>query len=278
MNQQLATLVSILAIASGLPASVMAEDGGLNPTLNERFSFRLGAGFLDGDTKLSSTGNRIPIGADVDFDDLGIDGSTTSPYVAFRWRFADRWRLNLEYFGADQDGAGFAKTDIVFEDVRIPAGVLAQVDFSADIYAASVGWSFLRDERTELGVGLGLHVADLSAAIRGAGFIGDVAVPIAAETADVTAPLPNLRLHGAYAFTPTLALEAGFGWFSLSYDKYDGKLFVGTAALEWRPHENFGVGAGYTWLDVDLDVEEDQFTDNYNFDLKGPVLFAVAGF
>jgi hypothetical protein len=90
--------------------------------------------------------------------------------------------------------------------------------------------------------------------------------------------LPNLRLHGAYAFTPTLAFEAGLGWFSLSYDKYDGKFFVGTAALEWRPHENFGLGAGYTWLDVDLDVEEDRFTDNYDFALGGPLVFAIAGF
>jgi hypothetical protein len=278
MNRQVAIMLSGLAVAAAIPTSSQAQGGGLNPTLNERFSFRLGAAFLDGDTSFSSTSNQTGLAGEVDLGDLGIDGKTTTPYFGFRWRFAERWRLNLEYFGSDQDGAGVAQTDLVFQDIRIPAGVLAEAEFSTDIYAASVGWSFLRDERMELGVGLGLHVADLSARIRGAGFIGDIAVPVAAERADVTAPLPNLRLHGAYAFTPTLAFEAGLGWFSLSYDKYDGKFFVGTAAIEWRPHENFGLGAGYTWLDVDLDVDEARFTDNYDFDLNGPVVFAVAGF
>jgi hypothetical protein len=277
MKRYVAAIMAVLGLGVTASGAALAQ-GGPNATLNERFSFRLGAAFLDGDTKVRASSDRLGEGTEIDLGDLGVDGDTTSPYFAFRWRFADRWRLNLEYFGADQDGAGVAQRDLVFGDIRIPAGVRAEAEFEVDVYAAAVGWSFLRDERSELGVGLGVHVADLSAQLRGAGFVGNVEVPFASDSEDVTAPLPNLRLYGAYAFTPTVALTAGLGWFSLSYDKYDGDFFAGTAALEWRPHENFGVGAGWTWLDVDLDVDEDRGTDTYDFNLDGPVVFAVAGF
>ncbi len=111
-------------------------------------------------------------------------------------------RLNLEYLGAKKDGSKLAQTDILFGDIRVPAGVLAAADFRTEVYFASVGWSFWRDERRELGIGLGLHVADLAAKIRGAGFVNGIQVPVASKKANTTAPLPNLRLHGAYAFTP----------------------------------------------------------------------------
>ena len=64
---------------------------------------------------------------------------------------------------------------------------------------------------------------------------------------------PGLTLD--VVFTPELAIEGGLGYFSLSYDKYDGRLFTATAALEYRITDNIGVGAGYGLIDVDLSVD-----------------------
>jgi hypothetical protein len=275
MNISVAVATGILSL--GL-VTLSAQAVGGNPTLSEDYSLRLGAAFLGGETKVSSQLHGGNTADEIDFDQLGIDGDETSIYAGGRWRFAERWRLDLEYFGTSHEGSGIATTDLDFGDVTIPAGLAAQARFDLDVYAVSVGWSFIKDANKELGVGLGIHIADMSAEVAGAGFIGGTAVPFASESTSATAPLPNLRLYGGYAFNSDWAVEAGLGYFSLSYDKYDGQLLTATAAVEWRPYENFGIGAGYTYFDVDLEVDESNRTDNYNFRLNGPMLYLVTGF
>jgi len=272
-------LALALPIFISFPSAAAGGSGGLNPTLNQTWTFRLGAGFLNGDTKVRSDlkGDSEFEGI-IDLDDLGIDGDTTTPYFNAHWRFAQSWRLDLEYFGSDQDGSAVTSTEIDFGDIRIPVGVVAESKFNMDIYNVGVGWSFVKDERKELGIGLGLHVADLKTTIAGSGFVNDISVPIAKDTTSVTAPLPNVRLYGGYAFTPQLALEANFAYFDLSYDKYDGRLTAGTVALEWRPNKTFGAGVGYTFIDVNLEVDSSNSLDVYNFELDGPVVYVTAGF
>ena len=270
---------SLRCLLSALPFCVAtAAAGSLNPTLNEDFTLRLGAGLMSNDARVRSDLKGGDVSAEVNLNDLGIDDNSSTPYAGLRWRFADRWKLDLEYFGTHQDGSGVTTGNIEFGDVRIPFGVQASTSLDVDLYSVSVGWSFIRSERTEVGVGLGLHVADLKTQIRGAGTVGGIPTPVATGTADTTAPLPNIRLYGGYAFTPTLAAEAGLGYFSLNYGDYDGHWFSGTAVLEWRPAEHFGVGAGYAWFDVNVDVDNTNTRDTYDFTLQGPVLFVSAGF
>jgi hypothetical protein len=235
---------------------------------------------LDGDTSVSSQmkGTDTPIGTEIELRDLGVDGDTTSPWVGIRWRFAERWRLDFNYFRSRQDGSGIAEAEINFGDVTIPAGIAAKASFDADSYALGVGWSFPRNEKAELDIGLGLHVANLSVAIAGTGFVGDIEAPVLRNAATTTAPLPDARLYGGYALAPTLALEGGIGWFSLNYGDFDGDLRTATAVLEWRPTQRYGVGVGYTYLDFDLTVDESRTRDSYDFRLDGPILYLSAGF
>jgi hypothetical protein len=267
-----------LASASLGLFSAMTMASGVNPTLNESFTFRLGAVFLDGEVTANSQLKGEPAHGEINFDDVGLNGTETSPYVGARWRFANSWKLDLEYFGFKPNGSGTAETDLEFGDILIPVGVTARSDFDLNLYSVSVGWSFLRSEQAELGIGLGLHVADTKIELAGAGYVGGVAVPVAKDSADVTAPLPNVRLFGGYAFTPTLAIEGSVGYFSLSYDKYDGQLVSASAVLEWRPMQNFGLGAGYTYFDIDLDVDGDRADTSYDFQINGPMVYITAGF
>ncbi len=258
--------------------SAANAESGLNPALNETFSFRLGGAYLSGSASVGADLKGGTSSPDISLDDLGVDADKWSPYFNARWRFADSFSAKFEYFGWQEDGSGIATADIEFEDITIPAGLRAHGDFDVDVYAVSLGWAFLKDPRYEMGVGLGLHIADLNTSIEGAGFIGNVPTQSARGSTSVTAPLPNISLYGSYALTPKIALEATVGYFSLSYDKYDGELLVAAAALEYRFNERFGVGAGYSLFDIDLTVDNDRTTDRYNFDLHGPVIYLSAGF
>lgn len=261
----------------GMVCTAQAGSGD-NPVLNETFSFRLGGAYLNGATDVGLDLNGGPIVPDVSLEDIGIDGDEISPYFNARWRFSDSFSAKFEYFGWQDDGFGSVSKDLIFGDITIPAGVAAYGEMEVDIYAVSIGWSFLKGADYEVGVGAGLHVADLSASIEGEGFIGGVSTSSVRETTDVTAPLPNLSLYGAYALSSHWSLEASVGYFSLSYSDYDGELFVAGAAVEYRFNDNFGVGAGYSYMSVDLTVDGDRATEHYDFDLHGPSVYLSAGF
>lgn len=272
--------VSLSTVMLACFTSPVLAESGVNPTLNDNLVFRLGGTSLDGEFSVSSQLKLgdTPIGSEIDLGDYGVEGNTTSAWLGGHWRFSERWRLDYGYFGSSQDGTGTSDTEITFGDITIPLGIATRAEIETDIYSVGVGWSFLRNTNSELGVGLGLHIADMSISLEGLGFIGDSEIPIGKETAEATAPLPNARLYGSYAFTPTLALEGGIGWFSLNYGDFDGNLTTATALLEWRPWQRFGVGVGYTLFDTDLTVDDDRSRDTYNYRLDGPILFLSVGF
>ena len=269
-------VLSALFSLTVTPTAVVAD--GLNPTLNKDFTIRLGTARIDGEAKVRSELDDGHAADTIDFGSLGIDGNDTSTYLGARWRFSDKWRLVFESFGGTQEGTGIAQAELDFGDLTIPVGVAAYAKIDVNVYAISLGRSFIKDETKEFGVGIGLHIADMSVELAGAGFIDDVAVPFASESADATAPLPSLRFFGGYAFSPEWALEAGLGLFSLTYDKYEGNMTAASVQLEWRPHDNLGVGFGYTFFDIDVKVDHDDREDSFEYKLDGPLLYLAIGF
>ena len=259
-------LLPLLLVAAGTQTAAGSER-------DEKFSLSLGAAYLQG--KVNATKSNNTIGT----KSLGLDDNQTSFYLLGRWRFAENWLLGLEYYGITQDGSKTYSTDISFGDLVIPVGATANTEFDVKIYALTLGYSFLHNDRTELGLGLGLHIADLGATLSGIGNVGGATIPIYySESADATAPLPNLRLYGSYEINPQWSLVADLGYFSLAYDKYDGRLNTATAAVKWTPFKRVGFGLGYTYFDIDLDVDQTASTDNYNLTVDGPTLFVTGHF
>src|SRR6185295_18234301 len=106
--------------------------------------------------------------------------------------------------------------------------------FDSDIYRLSGGYSFLKDNKSELGATLGFHVTQFKTALSATG--------VGANSNDTLAPLPTVGLYGAYAFTPQWLLSGRVDYFSLNYNDYDGKLINFSAGVDYRFTRNFGVG------------------------------------
>ena len=167
MKQQLLGLF----LGTLLSTTVFAAGGAINPILDDRFTFRLGATHMDAEGTFSSTIKGNPTD-DLSTDDLGIDDGSTNPYFGFRWRFADRWRLTFNYFGMDNDG-GVRKNfdELIFGHIEAKGFLAVDTNFETDFYVTQVGYSFLKNERGELGVGAGLHVVDFNARLKVSGEI-----------------------------------------------------------------------------------------------------------
>jgi hypothetical protein len=233
-----------LFFGSLLSATVSAAGGAINPVLDDSFTFKLGADFLKADGTFSSTiaGNRT---VKISTSDLGVDASNATPYFGFRWRFADRWRLTFDYIGGNTDG-GVRKDfgDLNFGDISTSGFLAVDTDF----YIAQAGYSFLKNEHAELGIGGGFHIVRFETKLKVSGGIdGFIGGSVQSDSVDLTAPLPNILGFGTYAITPKLSLDGNVGWFALDYNDYSGNLVALNANLEYRVTKHFGVGR---WLQL----------------------------
>jgi len=272
-NQLLGLLFGII-----LSGAVHAAGGAINPILDDRFTFRLGATYMDAEGTFSSTIKGEPTDK-LSTDDLGIDDGNTTPYFGFRWRFADRWRLSFNYFGLDNDGSVRQDFDeLIFGDINAKGFLAVDTSFKTDFYVTQVGYSIFKNERAELGVGAGLHIVDFNTRLKVSGEINGIGGSKKSDTADLTVPLPNVLGFGTYAFTPRLSLDGSIGWFGLDYNDYSGNLVSLSANLEYRLTDHFGIGVGYNYIDMNLDIEQSNRTDKYDLEYQGPVLYVSAGF
>lgn len=66
---------------------------------------------------------------------------------------------------------------------------------------AFLGYSLIKNEQAELGVGASLHFLDIDAKLGGQATVNGIVLPYASEGGDFLAPLPNLGIYGGYAFS-----------------------------------------------------------------------------
>ena len=267
-----------LLFGSVLSCSVNAAGNSLNPILDDKFSFRLGASWLKADGTFSSTKDGEPTDK-ISTGDLGIDDSDTNAYFLARWRFTERWRLTFNYFGQDTKSTVRENfDDLEFGDIEASGFLAVDTRLQTDFYVVQAGYSFLKNERAELGIGGGLHIVDFDTKLKVSGGINDVSGSVQTDDVDITAPLPNILGYGAYAITPKLSVDGAVGWFGLDYGDYSGNLVTLVANIEYRLTDHFGVGVGYNYVDMDLDIEKSKRTDSYDLDYKGPVAYVTASF
>ena len=272
-NQQIGLFLGII-----LSSTVNAAGNSLNPMLDDKFAFKLGATWLEADgtfssTKDGETTDKISTG------ELGIDDSESNLYFGARWRFTERWRLSFNYFGLDTENKVQKNfDDLDFGDIDASGFLAVDTRLQTDFYIVQVGYSFLKNERAELGIGGGLHIVDFDTKLKVSGGINDVSGSVQSDAVDITAPLPNVLGYGAYAITPKLSVDGAVGWFGLEYGDYSGNLVTLVANLEYRLTKNFGVGVGYNYVDMDLTIDKSNRKDKYDLEFQGPVLYVSAGF
>ena len=250
-----------------------AQDASWNvhPALQDRWNFQLGAFFSKVDTSAHLNSSTRALGTQISFEnDLGFSDSKTVPSFLGSVRLGDRWKIEGEYLALNRSSSAAIGRTINWGDKTYTFGTVVSSDFDSDIYRLSAGYSFVKDDKAELGVALGLHVTDFKLSLNASGIGG--------QTGDTLAPLPTIGVYGAYAFTPRWLLSGRVDYFSLNYQDYDGRLLNFSAGVDYRFARNFGVGAGYRYVDYDLTATKTKFEGGVNYNFKGPMLYLVGSF
>ena len=257
--------------------SAWASDEASNNVLNKRLTLYGGAVFHDASGEFSSTKEGRP-DIKVDLDDLDLKESSTSIALGGKLNFAKRWNLRLDYYGYHDDATNISEFEFDFDDVTIPVGARIDSSLDLDVYAVNLSYDIIYKERARLGFGIGLHIADFALEIDAETRVGGKTVFIGEGREDITAPLPNLYVSGAYGFLDNLIFRFGGGWMSLSYKDYSGDLLFASATLEYWPFRYAGLGVGYNYVIAEIDYEPGNKEETYEIELPGPLVYLTVGF
>lgn len=258
-----------LAVAAMAAASASAQ------ALDERVWIEASGYFPGIETKVSVSRPGQP-GSDIDVEnDLGMDDTDTLPAVYAGWRFSPRWVLTGEYYALDREGSKSLSRTIDFDGVTYPIGVTIDSKLASNVYRATLGYSFLQNDRSELGAAIGLHATDFEIELAGETQGGASAV---VRNRTFLAPMPTLGVYGTYEATPRVILNGRVDFLSLELDEYSGGITNAQASVSYRITPMFSAGLAYRYVAYDLQAEKTDFVADIDYNFSGPSVFARVSF
>jgi hypothetical protein len=240
-----------------------------------------GSGFLANvDTDVRSTLAVNPGGGtEIDLeDDLGLDDSELLPAIYAGAKLGSGFVITGEYYALNRDTTATIDRTITVDDVTYPVNASITAGFKTAIYRFTIGYSFIRNDTTEIGAAIGLHATDLEFSLSGQGSSGGAPVSVQTRRKDFLAPMPTVGLYGTFEVMPHVTINARADYLSLGIDDYDGSILNAQASISYRFTDTFGIGVGYRYVDYDLDVEKDNYVASFDYQFNGPSIFIEAGF
>ena len=262
------------AVLAGLSASVSAE------MPQDRFWIGLEYFYptITSTARFDATATSRP-GTEIRLEDeLDLSDRKGTPYVNLGMRLGDAWRLEFEYYSLKRSANKTLTRTINWGDTTFPVGANLTSQFDSTIYRITGGWSFVKNQQAEAGVGFGLHITDFTTQLSGQGTGVLSGTGFQREAHDALVPLPTVGLYGTYVVTPQVMLRGRVDFLSLKYQDYDGRLLNWMAAVDWRFSKNVGAGLGYRYVDYKLEATKTDFTGEVKYTFKGPTIFINAAF
>lgn len=286
-NGMVACLSLLFVLATG---PVAAADDGQFKALNKRFHVYLGGFFPDVDTTISINGEILPDNPALNFEDVfGLDDSKTVLWGGARWRISRRNSLEFEFVQLNRDGSTTLVTDdIEIGDSILQAGARVDTTFDTTIGRLTYGFSLVRNDRMDIQLKAGLHIADVSTTLLATGAVcvdGEIppncsifASTPRREGEDITAPLPHFGGSFTYGITPSVAARLQIIGFALELDDIDGSIVELDADFIWQPWENFGIGAGVRYFNTDIEGKGSDLNGKFEFEYFGPTIYVLGAF
>jgi hypothetical protein len=214
-------------------------------------------------------------------DDLGVDQDESGGWFGVEWRFAPRHRLGFTYSRFTLNGERVIARDLQIGDEVFPAGATVSSRLRLEIIPITYSYSFLKRERDELALTVGLHWSRLRFSAEGSASLGtqDLAHDSSSE-ADV--PLPLLGLRYDHHFSDRWSAGASAAVFALEFGEdtwnFEGHLWSVRLHAEYRFARNFAIGAALDGFDVSVDLSAGSWKGGFDYGYWGPQIYLTARF
>lgn len=226
---------------------------------------------------------RLPIGKQVtiiDFDRAGLDDNDNSYWVSLNWRSANsRWGAWFGSWQYDVVGSHLWEGGLpVDDDLDIPLGALVTSDFDTRWYIIEATYSLFRSPTIDAGIGFGFHMVDLDTRATVSVQIGDQEFFTSSGSLEYLAPLPNALAYIHWKFAPKWNLVGRIGYFGLDYNEFSGSMTNAHVMTNYQLSPRWTLGAGFQFVDLDLDIEKDNYIEVYDAQFSGPMAFLKYSF
>ncbi len=281
--------LTLVCLMAGLALPALAQDDSSYDQFNDPFRVYVGGFFPSANSEITINGTAVtppPINVE---DVLGVEDSSSVPWIGAQWHISQRNSLELEFFELNRDGViNVVPNPIEVGDLIIENGSI-NTAFDMSIARLTYGFSVVRNERMDIQLKGGLHVANLSAALQLSGAVCDVTMgqmppgcPAGqtppAETEDVTAPLPHFGGSIAYAIIPTVAASIQIIGFAIELGNIDGSLVEIDADIAWQPYRHFGFGVGLRYFNANVESTGSELSGKFDLEYFGPTVYVSATF
>lgn len=201
--------------------------------------------------------------------DLGLTDQAIQARIELMVRLEQRGRLRLDFFDLRRQGSAVLDQNIQFGNQLYAEGELlnSEIDWRQTDFTYT--YSFLRNDRFELGAGLGVHLIQTEATAQS---------PNSTQSSDYSAagPFATIALDGSLRLARHWSLNARGQYFHLSAHTGSGALGEYHADVQYRWFPNFAIGAGYEYELVELNVQHsnpDELNGSVRLKVDAPELF-----
>ncbi|MDW8258415.1 MAG: hypothetical protein RML32_03110 [Gammaproteobacteria bacterium] len=204
-------------------------------------------------------------------EDLGLDDVVDHGRMELGIRIKERNRLRIDYFKLNRNGDARLTRQIVFGDDVY--NVNDRVESVADLRMLGFTYtrSWLRRERIESGLGLGIHIVDTEGR-------GTVRARNIREFGRAVAALPTLAADLSWRFWRNFSLTARGQYFGVEIDDVDGSFGDYHLDVQYRWRPNLAVGLGYSIVDVSVVSADVDDPGRFKLRTQGPQAFFRVSF
>lgn len=277
-------LLSLLAMSSLACAQDLADP-------DNRFRVYLGGFWPDINSTIAINGTDLMPLPPINVEDvLRVPSTKSTAWGGINWKISKRNALEFEYFALNRDG-GISDTfspPLEVGDGFIESGAI-NTFYDTSIMRLTYGFSMLSNERMDLQLKAGIHVAKLEAGLQ---ILGEICTPNTlptqppgcptaqtdAESEDVTAPLPHFGASYTYAFSETWGMRVTAIGFAIEINSIEGSILEFDADVAWKPWDHFGIGAGWRYFNANIKASNSDLNGEFDFEYSGPSVFINAWF
>lgn len=266
--------VPLLGLLLTLPTLAWAQE-----PLPDKFQIGVGGFFatrVNTTASLAAKVGPLTAGTSIDFhQDLDLPDSDSVARIDGYYRFGKRSRVDFSYWKIDRSGTSTSPDfEINWGDITIPPNTpLVSSSLDEEVLKATYGFSFYNVPKAELGVDIGLFIADINISIACPACGSGVR-----ETSDVTAPLPVIGAYFRYNISHRWRFVGKADFFYLEFGNYEGSLTDIRLNVEHHTWKHAGFGFGWNGIGTQIDYDTSDETGTLKNTIAGPQAYVFASF
>jgi hypothetical protein len=204
---------------------------------------------------------------------LGLNSKPLEGRVEVIFRLEQRSRLLVDFFQLNRSAETTLGEPLVFGDNLFPAGTPIQSSLNWAMFGLTYTYSFIRNNRFELGAGLGLHL------IQAQIMASEPATPLRTDETGVGA-VPTVAVDGTWRISKRFAATLRGQYFGASISHVKGSFGDYHGDLQFRAFPNLALGLGYSSFNASLENEtgSDSLLGQFHLRMSGPEAFVRVSF